>query len=130
MSNKPATTQSRKPTNLEWSELPRFEEHVSDVASKSPMRHVIGSFVGNLREKMGMTVNKSVVGYLVFYLEDIGASKVEVMNMIKAFPKSDEMRACIRYDRTPTVRDFLDVFDRANGRATDTRVGDSNPHTP
>lgn len=109
---------------------PNLPSSIAETVKESEMTRYIHDHLTWMQDDLGLPLRENVVGLLVYYLEDIGATKRQVQSMLKAFPKSKEMSDCVRYDRSPMPRDFLDVFDRVNNRASSTRVGDSDQWTP
>lgn len=111
---------------VKYEDAPALPDAVSETVKESPMTPYVQDHLIWMRDHHGLPLRESVVSLLVYYLEDIGAGKADVMRMLKAFPRSEEMVECVQYDRSPMPRDFLDVFDRVNSWAYGTKVGDRN----
>lgn len=98
------------------------EDHISKVLDGSQLPELILHELKVLNRKHELRYTKGLVVDLAYWMEEINADPVDVKGIMRHFPRSPEMRDCLKYNRAPTPRDFIDVWDRHGPRTAKKHV--------
>jgi hypothetical protein len=88
------------------------EEVIQEKVSESFLyEHVVQGFQF-LGDHFDLGTDVSVATMLTYALEEKGFTPDEVSGLFVKFTQSPELRDCLKYSRSPTPRDFLEVAHR------------------
>lgn len=92
------------------------EEIVGEAVDDSPLYEHVAEGMQFLSNHFDLVPDVSTTTLVTYALDEADLTPNEVSGLFVAFVKSPELRDCLKYNRDPTPRDFLEVADRKADR--------------
>jgi len=88
------------------------QEIVSEKVQSSPLYEHVAKGFQFLSSHFDITTTVSTTTLVTYALDEKGLTPDEVSGLFVAFTQSPELRDCLKYNRRPTPRDFLECAHR------------------
>lgn len=95
---------------------PTLEQHMQHELKQGDVLPALSRELDVLAQKYDVTIDDDVKASVAYALEQHNVPADQVPALMKHFLMSPELRDCIKYNRRPTPRDFLDVYQREGPR--------------
>lgn len=106
-----STSLSEKPNS------PTLSGHVKKVLRDGELLPIVSRGLEFVAGKYDLIIDNDVKSSVAYALEEENVQPEQVPALMRHFLMSNELRNCVRYNRKPTPRDFLDVWNRVGPRS-------------